>query len=43
MNAIEWVLQIVLLGLLLGAIPFALRLERAVDEYNRRDGGRNRP
>lgn len=38
MNAIEWGLQILLLGLLLGAIPFALRLERALAAI-RRDRG----
>ena len=38
MNAIEWALQILLLGLLLGAIPFALRLERALAAI-RRDRG----
>ena len=38
MNAIEWGLQLLLLGLLLGAIPFALRLERALAAI-RRDRG----
>lgn len=38
MSVLEWGLQIVLLGLLGAAIPFALRLERALREI-RRDRG----
>jgi hypothetical protein len=35
MSAVEWVLQILLLLLLAAAIPFALRLERALREIRR--------
>lgn len=35
MSAAEWVLQVVLLALLGAAIPFALRLERALREVRR--------
>jgi hypothetical protein len=35
MNAVEWVLQLVLLALLGAAIPFALRLERILTELRR--------
>jgi hypothetical protein len=38
MSVLEWSLQILLLGLLGAAIPFALRLERALREI-RRDRG----
>ncbi|WP_198372008.1 DUF6468 domain-containing protein [Roseomonas rosulenta] len=38
MSVLEWGLQLVLLGLLGAAIPFALRLERALREI-RRDRG----
>ncbi len=38
MSILEWSLQLVLLGLLGAAIPFALRLERALREI-RRDRG----
>lgn len=38
MSVLEWTLQLVLLGLLGAAIPFALRLERALREI-RRDRG----
>jgi hypothetical protein len=38
MSVLEWLLQILLLGLLGAAIPFALRLERALREI-RRDRG----
>ena len=35
MSMLEWALQLVLLGLLAAAIPFALRLERALREIRR--------
>ncbi|NMJ41723.1 hypothetical protein GWK16_10755 [Roseomonas sp. JC162] len=35
MSPLEWILQLVLLGLLGAAIPFALRLERALREIRR--------
>ena len=35
MSALEWGLQLVLLGMLAAAIPFALRLERALAELRR--------
>ncbi len=35
MSPLEWVLQLLLLGLLGAAIPFALRLERALREIRR--------
>jgi hypothetical protein len=38
MSVLEWSLQILLLGLLGAAIPFALRLERALREIRRARG-----
>lgn len=35
MSSLEWILQLLLLGLLGAAIPFALRLERALREIRR--------